>query len=165
MFSATPLFNGLRSQRSTRCTSALMFLVIFLMSAVGVHAQNLLVNLGERDSLGRAQGSWKQFGVVNYQNDKEKLDGVEGVSYGNYFEGNRVGVWEIWDNKGKLIGQRIHLGDTAVMEIQYRKNRIYSIIRMRLINKEPEGPSQIQYYKITEIIGFKRGKIRKRIVY
>jgi hypothetical protein len=104
------------------------------------------------DTSGRRQGYWKETSVLNYVNDKGFSNGVEGYEYGNFVNNEKVGVWEVKDTLGNLLGHRIYMGDTAEFEIQYKEGEIYSIVKSKSTTATHHHKEGIQYGDIVEII-------------
>lgn len=74
--------------------------------------------------------------------------------------GEKVGTWEIRNQKGKLLGYRIYLDGMFFIAIHLKNRKPLSIIKYKFLGEE-SGETSV--YQIVEIISFnKRGKLIKR---
>lgn len=113
------------------------------------------------DSLGHRAGAWKIFTAINYINDKGRYNGLEGYEYGRYIEGVKVGVWHVKDHNGLIIGQRVYINDTTLLEIQYKDEKIFSVVKTHLGVWKEQNQTKVRITDKMEITSFnKRGKIR-----
>lgn len=134
-------------------------IIFFLLLTIKCYGQESIVH--HFDSSGQKQGRWQLESVVNYIDDNGMYGGVEGVATGQFVDDERVGLWEIKDKNNKLIGQRFYLNDSTIVEIQYKKERVFSILNKKLGPWKTLNGLKVRESEYMDIITFnKKGKVK-----
>lgn len=112
------------------------------------------------DSVGRT-GYWKLPTTLNYINDEKRYNGVSGYEYGFYNKDKKIGVWDVKDKNNVLIGRRVYVNDTTIIEMQYKEGKIFSIVTLILSEPMNLGNVECQVTLKEEVVSFnENGEIR-----
>lgn len=140
-----------------------LLLLSFFISSSARGQQNWI----KSDSLERWPFFRSMPSAMNYIHNDNLYNGVEAYEFGNYVNNEKVGVWEVRDNNNNLIGHRVYIDDTTEFEVQYKNDRILSIV---ISKSEPSTIiSAERNYRLglqKEIISFDRkGKIGSWLIW
>jgi len=112
---------------------------------------------------------WDQGGgTLNYINEKgisAEFDGINTIESGYLIGTNRIGVWEIKNEKGKLVGHSFFEPDGITYEVQYFKGKIYSVVRSKTTTYTRSSGEQAWRIQYLEVLSFdRRGRIKSRLL-
>lgn len=107
------------------------------------------------------QGYWMLPSAFNYVYKGVVIRGFEAYASGYYKDNKRIGLWEIKDEKGLLLGYRIFYENDSYIEVQFRNKRVVTILTYNRVFAKDEN--DVDHYFVAEVISFnKRGKFIKR---
>jgi hypothetical protein len=116
------------------------------------------------DDKGLRQGYWELPSAMTRIKNEKKIKGIEAKQYGYFFDNKKQGCWDIKDTHGRLVGHRWYKNDTTIVEIQYLRGKVSSIIHFSTKYEYTENPDLADFvYVYQEVISFnRRGKIKQR---